>query len=297
MAKLDYVLDDLRTASPKDLPGRAESWARIIVGKRSPESFAVLLGVIMPLDKSIQPYCVSRQHFEALADVGLATATDVLSKSPDELVALLSSSVEAAVLATAAAFCVAVDEAMERTVSRTERYGPLYPSNTWLSTTAAPQDLYQQPQDTSVVRKGEIRGARVASHQSVISDGKEMDAETRRLIRKWARAKGYKVGGRGRLSADLVDAYLKSSEGNAECHSIIANSGDDGTELSSSVVREWARAKGYRVGDRGRVPTWMVDAFRREQRGLVDTAAEPAPFGAERRTLEADAFFDFLRGV
>jgi len=44
---------------------------------------------------------------------------------------------------------------------------------------------------------------------------------------------------------------------------------DDGTmpathvTASPAAVRAWARANGYEVGDRGRLPATMIDAYRR----------------------------------
>jgi hypothetical protein len=296
LAKLGYVLDDLRTAPPNGLRDRAELWARVVVGKGGRESFAELLGVSMPLDKSIQPHCASRQHFTALTDVGLDTATDVLGKSPEELVALLSRSVEAAALAATAAFCVAAFELVEPAAVRTEHYGLLESPTTGARSVVAPQPVRPKSQVTSAWRGELMCSTRAASPQPAVSE--EADAETKRRAREWARAKGYAVGERGRLRADLIELYLASPEGRSVHRSNFGNSSDDATEPGNREVREWARDKGYKVGDRGRVPTWMVDAFRRERRddSPAGVAAEPVRQGSEA-TLGADEFFDFLWGV
>jgi DNA polymerase-3 subunit epsilon len=49
---------------------------------------------------------------------------------------------------------------------------------------------------------------------------------------------------------------------------------DDGTvsathvTASPAAVRAWARANGYEVGDRGRLPAEMIDAYRRAHKAV-----------------------------
>lgn len=58
-----------------------------------------------------------------------------------------------------------------------------------------------------------------------------------RIIRAWAKGRGYKVGERGRIPHDVLVAFYHSQ------------------------ARRWAKRQGLEVGERGRVPQNIFEAF------------------------------------
>lgn len=55
------------------------------------------------------------------------------------------------------------------------------------------------------------------------------------LIREWAKANGYTVGDRGRIKADIVDAYHKAQEAVSNPDTDAQASGDEPVELSEDA--------------------------------------------------------------
>ncbi|MEU6701222.1 histone-like nucleoid-structuring protein Lsr2 [Pseudonocardia sp. NPDC046786] len=61
--------------------------------------------------------------------------------------------------------------------------------------------------------------------------------------------------------------------------------GDPAVREQNRAVRVWAREHGYAVSERGRIPSGVVEAYRRGGQAAADpvpdTGAEPAPSGGE----------------
>ncbi|CAM3282514.1 LSR2-like protein [Williamsia muralis] len=64
---------------------------------------------------------------------------------------------------------------------------------------------------TNSTRMGGRRRSPVRSRPTPGTHGAAVDVQQRALIRDWARAHGYNVGIRGRISADIVAAYHEQS--------------------------------------------------------------------------------------
>lgn len=89
-------------------------------------------------------------------------------------------------------------------------------------------------------------------------------------VRMWARDNGYNVGTRGRLHPDVIKAYnaahgLKYREAaHVETveHTVKPQKGRKVTrKVNIAMVREAAREAGVTVGERGRLPREVLDAY------------------------------------
>jgi hypothetical protein len=257
LAQYGYVLDDLAQTPAASRPAKAETWARIIVGKSESSSLAELLGITLPVSRQLAPHCVSKAHASALEEVGLVTADDILQLPVPKLMGVLSKSVEATVLAVTAALGAAASEPFK-----------------------APKPLEREH-----------------SHPEIsVPDHPELE---RRLVREWARQKGYQISERGRLPTQLIHDYLESLSENApdskkSGNSPLAAQEDAPDSLTRQAIREWARQKGYTIGRRGRLPAWLVDAYNREK---AASATPPEVTAEKTKPMDADDFLDFLKDM
>jgi hypothetical protein len=206
-----FVLDDVRAARHAQRLSISTTWARILIGKRSPETLAALLAKESCDGRSLRPFCVTEQHADDLEAVGLVTIGDVLERSVADLLHTLSRSVEAAVLVLSAALRALVED---------------------------------QP--------GSFQQTTLAI---------SFPGETPHLTPEQAEARE-------------PAPYTR-----------------DGVDTQR--VRAWARMKGYQIADRGRIPVWIIDGYRREcpEPGTV-TGGRTVPV----EVLDEDAFLNLLRG-
>lgn len=108
-------------------------------------------------------------------------------------------------------------------------------------------------------------------------------------VRTWALSKGFEVKERGRLDADVIDAYnkgrkVKYAPAMKQPTRVIKLAGKradkSGRNRSITVtttvpeVRAWATENGHEVGTRGRIPQGVFEAFAtREAKPTEEKAA------------------------
>lgn len=81
-------------------------------------------------------------------------------------------------------------------------------------------------------------------------------------VKVWAREAGHLVSERGRVANAVVQAYLAAQEATTKA----SNSAEAGEPLpDAAAVREWARANGYTVADRGRLGEPIYRAYAEAQ--------------------------------
>ncbi|MGI5485412.1 Lsr2 family DNA-binding protein [Microtetraspora malaysiensis] len=206
-----FVLEDVRTARHAQRLSISTTWARILIGKGSPETLAALLAK-KPCDpRPLRPFCVSEQHADELEALGLVTIDDVLERSVADLLHTLSHSAEAAVLALSAALRALVEE----------QPGPFQQTTLMISFPGeAPDPAPEQ---------AEVREPAPYARNGI---------HTRR-------------------------------------------------------VREWARMRGYRIADRGRIPVWILDGYRRE---CLEPETAAGGHTVPVEVLDENAFLNLLRG-
>jgi hypothetical protein len=97
-------------------------------------------------------------------------------------------------------------------------------------------------------------------------------------VRAWGRNKGFEVGDRGRLSAELIGAFNKGRKHQYEATLVQPNLsrivevpgfklGKNGRrvrvtyKVTNAELRAWAKDNGFEVGVRGRIPAEVYKAF------------------------------------
>lgn len=89
-------------------------------------------------------------------------------------------------------------------------------------------------------------------------------------VRAWAIGEGLAQPGQGRLSQKAIDAFNKGRKGvhRYERHTVVrrhaakpARGRTVERNYDPSAAREWARAEGYRVGERGKLADPVLTAY------------------------------------
>jgi hypothetical protein len=114
--------------------------------------------------------------------------------------------------------------------------------------------------------RGGGAGRRPAVRKSVAPDLK--------AVRAWAQDNGYAISGRGRIPAEVLAAYESADVAEASSSVASAPSARRGRRAATKrsgagrsggtdtkAVREWAKANGYKVGDRGRIPAEVIAEY------------------------------------
>lgn len=120
-------------------------------------------------------------------------------------------------------------------------------------------------------------------------------------VRAWGRARGFQVADRGRLSHELIAAYNKGRKHTfvqthapvAQPITVVVGSKADkrGREkpvtetVTAGPIRAWAKANGVELGQRGRIPASVVEAYG----AAVAKAAAAEAKKAERKAARAAA--------
>ncbi|MFG3443046.1 histone-like nucleoid-structuring protein Lsr2 [Nonomuraea sp. NPDC047897] len=107
----------------------------------------------------------------------------------------------------------------------------------------------------------------------------------------WLESTGRNTSGSAPSLDDLFNALSRPDE-----TATSAPSQPEDGDIHTAAIRQWALAQGHTVGDRGRLPARIVDAYRRAMSVASDTKASPA---TAKALSEAQAFrhLRVLRGI
>ncbi|GAA2719227.1 MULTISPECIES: histone-like nucleoid-structuring protein Lsr2 [Streptomyces] len=83
-------------------------------------------------------------------------------------------------------------------------------------------DATQPARLKDAVLSGEFTGGDPLPQPVRVAGSGMSDEERNQAIRKWAKAQGYRVAARGRLSAGIKEAYGRAHENEPELHSLAA---------------------------------------------------------------------------
>lgn len=122
-------------------------------------------------------------------------------------------------------------------------------------------------------------------------------------VRAWGRNKGFTVADRGRLSHELIVAFNKGRKNTfVQTHApvpqpitvVVGSTQTKGgrtkpvTEtVTAAPIRAWARERGIDLGNRGRIPASVVEAFAASLAKQAEAEAKQAARKAARAAARA----------